>query len=142
MPWHDMNLDRRVTAEEVRSTISEIYRVQSEQVELVISQEYPDYSKLKSGLRVLVWLSEQPGDFPLRIEITPWEEELMSLVTRETEERICEILNCRALVATADSNPYIWMLIADRVHSRRVKVDPNMLDAERSGFVILSYLDD
>jgi hypothetical protein len=90
---------------------------------------------------VLVWISELPGDFPLRMEIKPWREELMSLVTEETEGRICEILNCRALVGSDDSSPFIWILIIDRTHSRRVEIDPDIFDTEQPGFVILSYLD-
>lgn len=64
-------------------------------------------------------------------------KELIPEIEWETEKQICKILNRQALIADAELNPYSWALILGSGEVRHVKVDPDLLDADESGFVIV-----
>jgi hypothetical protein len=142
MPWLDMMFECVIAHDDFRKVIGGAFGVPPEQVEIVHSQEYPDVSKLREDTLVFCWLSDIPGDFPLRTEIHPWREELLHLATDETEDLICEALKCRALVTNDDWSPFSWTLVSSRNRRQNVKVDPDLLDAEDWSLVIISYDDE
>jgi hypothetical protein len=142
MPWLDMMFECVIAHDDFRKVIGGAFGVPPEQVEIVHSQEYPDVSKLREDTLVFCWLSDIPGDFPLRTEIMPWRKELLHLATDEMEGLICEGLKCRALVGSSDRDPYSWVLCSGRNRRQDVKVDPDLFDAEEPGLSILSYDDE
>jgi hypothetical protein len=135
----DMMFERVISHDDFRKVIGGVFDVPPEQVEIVHSQEYPDYLKVKEDALVLCWLSDIPGDFPLRTEIMPWRKELLHLATDEMECLICEGLSCRALVDGGELSPYRWDLISERGHRQRVTINEDLFDREEWGLVIISY---
>jgi hypothetical protein len=142
MPWLDMMFECVIAHDDFRKVIGGAFGVPPEQVEIVHSQEYPDYLKVKEDTLVFCWLSDIPGDFPLRTEIMPWRKELLHLATEEMEGLICEGLKCRALVDAGELSPYRWDLISERGHRQRVTVDDDLFDREDWGLSIIVYDDE
>lgn len=84
-------------------------------------------------ISIVLERNRQPGDFPLHVmvilgnrelheQVADWDEELAMV------QRLCEELDCRALVSDDDPDPYRWILVTPATYPRVVEVDPAQLD--------------
>lgn len=84
-------------------------------------------------VRIVLERNQQPGDFPLHVMVILGDDELRERVAGWDEglgmvQRLCEELDCRALISDDDPDPYRWILVSPKTVPRIVEVDPAQLD--------------
>jgi hypothetical protein len=129
--------DKAINIDEMSKTLSNVFRVNEQ--DILVTETYPLAENILQSPRILCWLSFIGGDFPCRADIY-LEKILLPKVEYQTQAVICEILNCRALVASDEINPYSWILIYKKDQYQKVYVDYDKLD-ENQQFTIVRYAD-
>jgi hypothetical protein len=137
--WHELDLGRAASDEELARAWAAAFGVPTDAVAL-IGDPAEFVGMEDEGIRLVLIRWQREGQFPLHVEPHPQEQALFEPVQRhdaalQLVERVCAALGCAALIADTDANPYDRLLVGPRGAMERVQVQPEPLD-ERDELVI------
>ncbi|MGH2562483.1 MAG: hypothetical protein ACRDJH_25775 [Thermomicrobiales bacterium] len=132
MLWTDLALDRDIPNNRLREAWAAVFGIAPEEVAIVvdIAEENP-----WTDPRARIGLERRalPGEFPLQLMAILHGSDLEARVASRDGElatlrRLCNELGCRALVSTADIEPWEWLIVAPDGQTTVVELDEDALD--------------
>lgn len=132
MLWTDLAFDCIPSDDRLRQAWATVFGIDQDAVSVIdnIAGEDP---WADGRIRIVLERFQQPGEFPLRVMVVLRGSDVEALVAKPERElamigRLCAELECRALVASDDVNPYEWSLHTPHGATTVVRVDGRQLD--------------
>lgn len=139
MLWTELELDRIIPDARLAAAWTTAFGV--DQVAVTIVDDIAETAPWTNPrTRIVLERRQQAGDFPLHVTVILGDEALDEAVigpkrTTAMIRCLCAELDCRALVATDDLDPYRWLLVTPQGQIEPARLDVQQLD-EADAFVL------
>lgn len=133
MIWNEFLVDRNLSKDELRATISQLFSVAPIDV-LVVN----DIAEAKVGKNIHIICERLPvrGDFLIRLSVYIHDSQLAQLEPELIIKQFCCILHCKCLISDDSVNPFTMLLVQESKDIQLVSLDPQRLEVNEEYIMI------
>ncbi len=126
MHWDDLQIERRLTEQELRDWIQQVFGIEAGLI--AVGRQYDDPTEAELSSHVLVLWDLFKGDFPFRINVVVREPGLERVDQAAAIDRLARDTGARLLVFDDSPEPDHVTLVSPDGARRGAYIDPDALD--------------
>ena len=125
MTWNDLLVDRNLSKDEIRATISQVFSVSL--IDVLVVDDIAE-TEVSEHIRVLCECLPAQGDFSMKLFIYVRDSKLAQLNPELIIKQFCCILHCKCLISDDSINPFTMLLVQESKDIQPVSLAPERLD--------------
>ncbi|MEM9950394.1 MAG: hypothetical protein AAF846_02245 [Chloroflexota bacterium] len=128
MSWESIWINKKVTDEEIKSSLAKLLLTSQELI--ILQSEQLTLDTVDNHIKIVCGKFKYRGDFPIMLELIFMDLSLIPQDKYGFIGNLCKLLKCNCLVTFPTGSPYHFILIEDYGIYKKVALDADLLDSE------------